>query len=425
VSGLVHSTDAPVSASRDGRLAMWNDGRVRGDVVPRDDRAWPRSSLVVSVGLALAAVGSGVGLAFGAAGRGFLATALVTVGFVVAFGFGLAVSVPVMRHWIAGHSVPGRLYLLQWAGLIVGFLVLVWLDVLVGWAMIAGLVGGLLVANVWGIRTARANRQLVDQAEAALAEVDATASPDAMGVAALDAEARQDAPVGKVLRDNMALERRRSIAWLVAGAVALAACGLLDAPDHVTIVVVLAGGLAFLWVLRRLWAAWLALRDFTKAATSPRRAFVVLLHDPAPRTIRPLLGIWSDAPVLRDGRLPKPERVYRCDEELDALECHQGSVVVHEAWVDTGPRRSAKPRWVAADAGIALPHRRAILGAWYMSNRISGERPEQPRRLTLQPPHPDNDVIVDLGRNVGSFPAALAGRLAALTAFGLLVYWLN
>jgi hypothetical protein len=404
---------------------MWNDGRVRGDVVPRDDRAWPRSSLVVSVGLALAAVGSGVGLAFGAAGRGFLAIALVTVGFVVAFGFGLAVSVPVMRHWIAGRSVPGRLYLLQWAGVIVGFLVLVWLDVLVGWAMIVGLMGGLLVANVWGIRTARANRQLVDQAEAELARADATASRDAMGVPALDAETRQDAPVGKVLRNNVALERRRSIAWLVASAMGLAACGLLDAPDHVTIVVVLAGGLAFLWVLRRLWAAWLAVRDFTKAATSPRRAFVVLLHDPAPRMIRPLLGVWSDAPVLRGGRLPKPEHVYRCDEELTALECHQGSVVVHEAWVDTGPRRWAKPRWVAADAGIALPHRRALLGRWYMSNLMSGPRPAQPQRLTLRPPHPDNEFIVESDRSVGSFPAALAGRLAALAAFGLLIYWLT
>jgi hypothetical protein len=404
---------------------MWNDGRMRGEVVPRDDRAWPRSSLLVSVGLGLAAVGSGVGLVFSAAGRGSLAMALVTVGFVVAFGFGLAVSVPAMRHWVAGRSVPARFHLLQWTGVIVGLVVLGLFDGRVGGAMLAGVMGGLLVANVWGIRTARANRDRVDEAKAALARAHATATRDAMGVPALDAEARQYASVGQVLRDAVAQERQRLVAWLVAGAVALAAFGVLDAPIHVTIVVVLTGGLAFIWVLRRLWAAWFALRDFMKAATAPQRAFVVLLHDPAPRTIRPLLGIWSDAPVLRDGRLPKPERVYRCDEELDALECHQGSVVVHEAWVDTGPRRSAKPRWVAADAGIALPHRRAILGAWYMSNRISGERPEQPRRLTLQPPHPDNDVIVDLGRNVGSFPAALAGRLAALTAFGLLVYWLN
>lgn len=394
-------------------------------VVPRDDRAWPRSSLVVSVALTLAAVGSGVGLAFGAAGRGFLAMALVAVGFVVAFGFGLAVSVPAMRHWVAGHSVPGRFRLLQLAGLVVGLVVLGLFDVLVGWAMVAGLMGGLLVANIWGIRTARANRDLVDQAEATSARDQATVSRAAGGLPALDAGAGQDAPVGQVLRDTVALERQRSVAWLIAGALGLAACGVLDAPERVTIVVVLTGGLALIWVLRRLWAAWLALRDFTKAATSPRRAFVVLLHDPAPRVIRPLLGVWSNPPVPRSGRMPKPEHVYRCDDELTALECHQGSVVVHEAWVDTGPRRWSRPRWVAADAGIALPHRRSLLGRWYMSNLISGERPGQPRRLTLPQPRPGNDVIVESGRGGGSLPAALAGRLATLAAVGFLFYWLT
>jgi hypothetical protein len=301
---------------------------------------------------------------------------------------------PVTRFLYGSICSSGR-------GFAVGFVVGCF-DGLVGSVMLAGLMGGPLVANVWGIRTARANRDLIDEAEATLARAHATAGRDAMGVPAVDAEVRQDAPVGQVLRDTVALERRRSVAWLVAGAIALAACGVLDAPIQVTIVEISTGGLALIWVVRRLWAAWLALQDFTKAATSPRRAFVVLLHDPAPRMIRPLLGAWSDAPVLRDGRLPKPERVYRCDEELDALECHQGSVVVHEAWVDTGPRRWAKPRWVAADAGIAVPHRRALFGRSYMSSLISGERPEKPRRLTLQQPRADNEVIVELGRNVGT-----------------------
>jgi hypothetical protein len=405
--------------------ATWNDGRMRGEVVPRDDRAWPRSSLPVSAGLLVAAVGSGAGLVFGAAGRGSLTMVLVAVAFVVAFGFGLAVSIPAMRHWIAGDSIPGRFHLLQWTGLVVAFVVLGRFDGLAGGAMLAGLIGGLLVANVWGIRTARANRDLVDEAAVAAARAYETASRDAVGVPALDAEARQDAPVGQVLRDAVALQRQRLAAWLVAGAVAMTACGVLDAPVHVTVVVVSTAVLAVIWVLRRLWAAWLALRDFTKAPTSPRRAFVVLLHDPAPRMIRPLLGVWPDAPVLHDGRLPKPEHVYRCDDELDALKCHQGSIVVHEAWVDTGPRRWAKPRWVAADAGIALPNRRAVFGRWYMFNLISGERPEQPRRLTLRQPHPDDQVIVELDRSVWSFPAALAARLVALAAVGLLVWWLG
>jgi hypothetical protein len=53
-------TGVTVSTIRDGQLVMRNDRWMRGEVVPRDDRAWPRSSLFVSVGLALAAVGSGV-----------------------------------------------------------------------------------------------------------------------------------------------------------------------------------------------------------------------------------------------------------------------------------------------------------------------------------------------------------------------------
>src|SRR5262245_43836406 len=148
---------------------MWNDGRVPDGVVPRDDRAWPRSSLHVSAGLALAAIGSGVGLAIGAAGRGSTAIAFVTVGFVVALGFGLVVSVRALRHWVAGHAVPRRLQLLQWAGLVGGFVVAARLDVLVGCAMLAGLIGGLLIANISAIRMARTNRDIVDQAEAKLA----------------------------------------------------------------------------------------------------------------------------------------------------------------------------------------------------------------------------------------------------------------
>jgi hypothetical protein len=100
----------------------------------------------------------------------------------------------------------------------------------------------------------------------------------------------------------------------------------------------------------------------------------------------------------------------------------QGDVVVHEAWVDTGPRRWSKPRWVAADAGVAVPHRRAVLGRWYLSSLLSGERPELPRQLTQPPPRPDDEVIMEMGQAGGSLPAAVASRLAGLAALGLL-FW--
>ncbi|HEU4348152.1 MAG TPA: hypothetical protein VFR35_10220, partial [Actinoplanes sp.] len=123
-----------------------------------------------------------------------------------------------------------------------------------------------------------------------------------------------------------------------------------------------------------------------------------------------------------------PERVYRCDEERDALASHQGSAVVHEAWVGTRTRRWGTPRWVTADAGLALPHGRSVFGRWYLSNLLSGERPGPPQPLTLPPPHPDRNAIhaiVAEQRAGGSFLAAVAGRLAALAALGLLIFWFS
>lgn len=398
------------------------------DVVPRDDRAWPRRSLAVSVLLIVVALGAGAGLAFGAAGRGVLAVCLVVGGFLVAFGFGLVTSVPVMREWIAGRDMPAQLRLMQAAALVVAFVLVALVDVPVGWALISGLTGGVLVVNVWAIRAARANRDLVDQSEARAASAEpGTDEVDAAVDERGQDEAGQDIALGRILRDTVRVERRRAVAWLIAGVLALVACGALDAPWSAISAIAFIGGLAFLDVSRRLWAAWRALADFSKAATPPRRAFVVLLNDPAPKTIRPLLGVWSEPPVPKGGRLPEPEQVYRCDDELDALMSFQGSVVVHEAWVDTGPRRWSKPSWVAADAGIALPHRTAVLGRWYMSRLIYGERPGRPERLTLRQPHPAGEstpVIVEQHREGGKFLAALSGRVAALSVCGLLAYWL-
>jgi hypothetical protein len=286
----------------------------------------------------------------------------------------------------------------------------------VGAAMLAGLIGGLLVANMWAIRTARANRAIVDAAEAAMARTPPPEEPPPVGpppAASADVEL-----LGPALRQAAALERRRSLAWLLAGVVVLVGGVALDVPDHVLVAVALTSVAAVVWVLRRLVGSWLAVRDFNRG-TAPRRAYVVLLHDPAPKMIRPLLGEWPDAPVPRAGRLPKPRRVYRCDDERDDLGSRQGGVVVHEAWLDTGQ----KPRWVAADAGIALPHRRALLGRWYLSSLIGGERPGPPRPLTLRPPHPADRPVIESGRAAGSLPLAFAWRLAALCVLGLLVYW--
>jgi hypothetical protein len=273
----------------------------------------------------------------------------------------------------------------------------------------------MLTANVWAIRRARSNRSVVEQAEAQTAAPDAEPEwvPPPSGVT-----------VGQALRHVVAVERKLWLAWLIADVAALTAFTVFEPLHAGTFLVVCIGGLAFVWVTRRFSAAWLAVRDFDKAATPARRAFVVLLDDPAPKMIRPLLAIWPEPPAPRQGRLPKPQRVYRCDEERVDLLSYQGGVVVHEAWLDTGPRRGSKSRWVAADAGIVLPHRRALFGRWYVSALIGGERPPRPRPLTLPVPHPDQRAVIESHPDVGSLTVATVTRLAMLGGIGGVFSWI-
>ncbi|MEV0288516.1 hypothetical protein AB0H36_30730 [Kribbella sp. NPDC050820] len=369
--------------------------------------------------LILIAFGAGAGLMFVAGDGGAMAMALVGAGFVAAFTFGVIVAVRGMRRWIAGHSVPAGIQLLEWGAVVIGFLITGLVDAGLGWAVIAGLMGGLLSANVWGIRSARANRGLVDRALATRA-ASASTTPATTTVSATMTE-----PLTPILRDNVLLERRRAIAWLIAGLIALVGGAVLDLPPVVTITAVVVGLSASLWVLRRLTASWLALRSFTKAKSAPRRAFVILLNDPAPKMLRPLLAVWSVPPALRDGRMPKPEQVYRCDEERDALLSFPGDAVVHEAWISTGRRRRSKPRWVAADAGVALPHRRALFGRWYVGNLLPGERPDEPRPLTLPPPHQTHELIARHDGPPGNLLTASLTRLIGLVALGFVMHWLT
>jgi hypothetical protein len=189
---------------------------------------------------------------------------------------------------------------------------------------------------------------------------------------------------------------------------------------------------ALLWVGRRCLGVWQALRDYEKSETEPRRAYVALLNDPNARLTRPLLGVWSKEPLPK-GRLPRAEAVYRCDEERSALMSPPGRVIVHEAWVDTGRRSRSRPRWVVADAGLALPHRGAALGRWYLSSMIGSERPTAARALTVHSPHPDTEPSASVGETLvsekppllGPWARQFAWRLAALLALALVFLWLG
>ena len=98
---------------------------------------------------------------------------------------------------------------------------------------------------------------------------------------------------------------------------------------------------------------------------------------------------------------------------------------MHEAWVDSGSRPSSKPRWVAADAGVVLPHRRALLGRWYLSSLIGGDRPGPPAALTRPAPNPGVEAVTERGRARGGFLNAVAVRLAGLAVVGLVILWLG
>jgi hypothetical protein len=113
----------------------------------------------------------------------------------------------------------------------------------------------------------------------------------------------------------------------------------------------------------RLLALRIALRDFLRADSPPRRAYVVLTPGLGSRGGRPLLAIWLDAPPDAEGRLlPKPDVVCRSDEDLAGPLSARQALRVHEAWIDTGPRPRSKPHWVLTNQDLVIPHRRTLLG---------------------------------------------------------------
>ena len=229
------------------------------------------------------------------------------------------------------------------------------------------------------------------------------------------------ASVDRLLHRATRAERRRVLAWILAGALVTAGTGVVSSPA-IAIVIGTVAALLGLWSVRQTAGLMLARHDFNRASTPPRRAYVVLLHDPNPRAVRPLLAIWSDRPPSGE-RLPKPESVWRCDDELLELESMPGHVTVHEAWVDTGPRSWSKPRWVRADGGITVPHRRSMFGRWYFRRVTSGDRPGDPEPLTLEDPHAavsgfTADEPLELG---GSLAGSTAGRVAALAVLAAVI----
>jgi hypothetical protein len=356
----------------------------------RDDRSWPRWARPFSAVALVAALVVGV-WAVVTASEGKTAPWVVALASVVVLAVGARLFAAAFRARIEGGEIPGRSRLGELALVVLGFAALVY-DGRLAAGVWSGLLAAVFATNLWAIRRARANRDLVDAAEAARDRALEQQAREA-DTRHRDEVVRADEPpldVAAALLEAAAGSRRRWLAWALATALVSAGTFLLTDSGLARFMIPFVGTCFLLWSSLSLWAAWRARRDFAAAKHPPQRAYVVLLHDPAPRMIRPLLGVWRERPAVREGALPKPELVFRCDEDVDDLVSHQGSAVVHEAWVDTSARGMRGARWVAGESGIALPHHRGwLFGRWYLHALTRGERPDPPKPLRSPSPHPD------------------------------------
>lgn len=172
----------------------------------------------------------------------------------------------------------------------------------------------------------------------------------------------------------------------------------------------LVGGFALL-ALRRLWGLAVATWDVSNGGDAPRLGYAAVIDDPAPRTYRCLLAVWEDDPT-RSSRLPKPDAVYRGDPETsEDLESPAHDVAVRRAWIDTGPWRGAKPRWIGFEDGVGVPHRRSFCGRWYV--HVSTKRSEVGDVVELHHGPPEWRPSADTSgrRPRHSLPAMVAWRV--------------
>jgi hypothetical protein len=120
----------------------------------RDDSAWPRGAVPLSLVIAVSALAGGIAVVVNNH-KLVVAAASLLVGALV----GSSLIVIAIKRWLAGRSVPG------WLGLF-GALFSVGGTVLMngithtgaGLALMAGVIGGMMAGNVWAVRAARANR---------------------------------------------------------------------------------------------------------------------------------------------------------------------------------------------------------------------------------------------------------------------------
>ena len=142
------------------------------------------------------------------------------------------------------------------------------------------------------------------------------------------------------------------------------------------------------FAIRRVWGIAIAWWDVHRVQDPPRLGYAAVIDDPAPKTWRPLLAVWRENPTT-GSRLEKPDAVYRADDETgEHLQSTSTRVIVRRAWVDTGMWQTSKPRWVGFEDGVAVPHRRAMLGRWYVHVITRKADAENGPPLRHGPPEP-------------------------------------
>jgi hypothetical protein len=402
-----------------------------GATVPRDDRAWPQGAFAISVvGSVVAVTGSAALVASaGSFGRAF---DLLFV-FVMVAGLTTVAYVDAARPWLRGGVVPPRTRQVQ-LGLVVLVVLTFFGGLTLGASGLCGYVAGMLLPNASAMRFARLNRGVVGDVETELAEErSGDAVPTPTDAPTRQVRARVIPKVGPVLRETLAVDRDRLLSWVVSTVVVALVCAVAGAAGPAVLGAVLAGAVTVGVVASRLAGVQRALRDFEVAATSPRSAYVVLVHDPKPAAHRPLLGIWDKDPVASGGTLPPPDLLYRCDALQDSLLSTAGALVVHEAWLETGEGGRTRPRWVVADAGVALPFRQGLFDRRSFAAVVSSERPARARPLTMPAPNPTTEaqtgtvasVIGEETRAGGRLTRVLVPRFAVAALVGLLLVLLT
>ncbi len=382
-------------------------------------RTWPRGAFAVALGCGLVSLAGSAALV--ASTDSLSRAARLVVVFALLAGLQGAVCVDAVRPWLRGIPVGPRTWLLQLAVVLVALAAFAG-GPAVGGAALCGVLAGVLLPTASAIRYSRLDRDLVEEGDRRLAGELAVSRPPEEGRRLRGGRVPQ---VGPVLRETLTDARDRAVAWAAATGVASVGGLTLGADAEVVLGMVLVGSAAVAWVYRRLLRAWFALRDFEGVATEPRHAYVMVLADPRPRVKRPLLGVWSTSPVPVEGRLPLAESVYRCEGTRSALVSPAGSAVVHEAWLDAAPStRSGHfsvPRWVAADAGLALPQRQVVMGPRYLASIIGTERPTRARPLTMPAPNPTAETATAAPVLAMTEPTSGTARLLGLFSWRLVV----